>query len=260
MGSFSEVAGWGLVAGAAVVGGLVAEALWTVRRPLPSLTGLDASGTIPGATAAERQALVVVAMGDSTLTGPGLTDPGQIWLRRALERLARPQPIVFHSLAEGGSRVADVARRIDAALAIRPNIVVVAVGSNDALHGTPTRSIRKLLDAVLGQLLDEVAVVAIANVGDLGSIPRVPPPLRSILQARSRAVRSVIEDVVESHDRAILLDVTPADETLRAREAFLADLFHPGEVGHQAWADAALPGLRAAFERLSAGDAAVDLR
>jgi lysophospholipase L1-like esterase len=73
-------------------------------------------------------------------------------------------------------------------------------------------------------------------------------------------VRSVIEAVVESHDRAILLDVTPADETLRDRETFLADLFHPGEAGHRAWADAALPGLRAAFERLPAEDAAADRR
>jgi lysophospholipase L1-like esterase len=249
-----DVAGWGVVAGAAVVGGLVAEAVWTVRRPLPSLTGWDASGTIPGRDDADP--LTVVALGDSTLTGPGLGDPSQVWLRQALERLAIPRPVELRSLAEGGSRVADVAQRIDAARAVGPDLVVIAVGSNDALRGTSTRTIRRQLDTLLGHLLDGVPIAAVANVGDLGSIPRVPPPLRSILQRRSRSVRAAIEDVVASHGRTVLLDVTPADEALRDRRLFAPDLFHPGAGGHEAWAVAAMPGLRSAFDRLSTDDTA----
>lgn len=244
-----DVAGWGLAAGAAFAGGLVAQAMWTAHRPLPSLTGWDASAAIPGA-ASIGPPVLVVALGDSTLTGPGLADPGQVWLRLALRRLAHERPIVLSSLAVGGSRIADVARRVDAAVARRPDVVVVAVGSNDALHGTTAGAVRRHLDDVLRRLLGDVAVVAVANVGDLGNIPRVPAPLRSILHVRSRSVRGVIDDVVAAHDRAVLLDVTASDDALSDRDVFAPDLFHPGPRGHEAWADAALPGLRAAFERL----------
>ena len=91
-------------------------------------------------------------------------------------------------------------------------------------------------------------VVAAANVGNLGNIARVPPPLSTVLRARSQVMRSVIEDVVRSHERAVLIDVTAADDIFRDRRVFTPDLFHPGPVGHAAWADAALPGLRRAVE------------
>jgi len=240
--------GWGVATGAAVVVGLAAEVLWTAHRPLPSFPDLDASGTIGAAL--DGVPVVVAAIGDSTLTGPGLPAPQQIWLWQALERVGSARPIAVRSFAAGGSRLADAARRIDEALAVRPDVVVVAVGSNDALHGTPTTAIERQLDALLRRLLDGAPVVAVANVGDLGNIPRVPQPLRSLLPARSRTVRAVIEDVIGRHERAVLLDVTPADETLRDGSVFVADRFHPGPRGHAAWAEVALPGLRAAFALL----------
>lgn len=234
----------------AAVAGVAAELAWTVHRPLPGLVGLDASGPVPGT--GDGPPVRVVALGDSSLTGPGLTDPDAIWLRQALVALELDRPVDLTSLAVGGSRTADLTRRVPDAVALRPDVVVVAVGSNDVVHATPARQVVTRLDEVLRHLCAAVPVVAVANVGDLGNVARVRPPLETALRLRSRRVRMAIEAVVERHAAALLLDVTPADVAFRDPTVFAPDLFHPGAEGHARWAEAAQPGLREAFARVGA--------
>ena len=237
---------------AALAATLVGETVWAAKRPLPTQSEIDASGTVTGVSRDHRP-LRVVALGDSTLTGPGLSDSKHVWLRRALEQLDHHRPIELMSLAVGGSRVSDVAGRVHEAIELEPDLVVVAAGANDVLRFVPSRTVRTNLDGVIGRLLDVVDVIAVANIGDLGNIARIPPPLTSVYRARSDTIRSLVEDVVDQYERAVLLDVTGADPVLRNRTVFTADLFHPGEAGHAAWADSVRPGLRHAIERIEAG-------
>ena len=248
------VRGGGLLA-AAFAATLAGETVWAVKRPLPTQAEVDASGTVAGGGGGgggDRPPLRVVALGDSTLTGPGLSDSRQIWLRKALEEIDHHRPIELVSLAVGGSRVADVARRVPEVIDLKPDLVVVAAGANDVLRFVPARLVRSDLDRLIDQLLDVVDVIAVANVGDLGNVARIPPPLTSVFRARSDSMRLVVEDVVAQHERAILLDVTGADPAFRNRDIFTADLFHPGEAGHAAWAASVRPGLRHAIERIEA--------
>jgi lysophospholipase L1-like esterase len=239
----------GATVGAAVGGLLAVEALWTAHRPLPARFDLDPSGII---RAEERASgtLRVVALGDSTLTGQGLELAEDVWLRVALERIGHGRAIELDSLAVGGARVADVLGRIDAVAERRPDLVVVAVGANDALHGTPRRAFRTRYDHMLTRLLDEVPAVAAVNIGDLGNIARAPRPLTAVFRARARVMCATIEELVAAHERAVLVDVKPADPVFRDRTIFSPDLFHPGALGHAAWAAAALPGLQLALEQL----------
>jgi lysophospholipase L1-like esterase len=233
---------------AAIAATLVGEAVWVVRRALPTQVEPGPS-PIP---ARDGTPLRVVALGDSTLTGPGLEHDRHIWLHQALDRLGHHRPIELISLAVGGSRVVDVLERVPETLDLVPDLVVVAVGANDALHGTPIRRVRSRLHRLLDELLDGAPIVAVANVGNLGNIARLPVPLKTVVGMRALAVCSAIEDVVATHDRAVLLDVRPADHVLRDRTVYTPDLFHPGAIGHSAWADAALAGLRRAVEHVDA--------
>ncbi len=233
------------LAGGALAG-LVAEYYWTTRRPLPSLSGIDASGVIGGSPG--HGPLRVVALGDSTLTGPGIGAPGDIWLPRALAQLDVPGGVELISLAVGGSCAADVAARVDEAIDLDPDLVVVAVGCNDVIHSTPTRRFSATLDALVARLRSSGAVVALANVGDLGTIARLVWPLSSLVTVRSSSIRRAIETVAARHDRVVLLDVTASNAGFRDRSVFAADLFHPAEAGHALWADAVLPGLERAVE------------
>ena len=116
-------------------------------------------------------------------------------------------------------------------------------GSNDAIHGTGPRAFTQTLDAVVAELLEHVPAIGVCNVGDLGNLARVPPPLTSLLRTRSRQVKRQIEAVVARYPRAVLLDVTPSNEGFRDRTVFADDLFHPNVAGHALWAESARPGL-----------------
>ena len=224
----------------AALAALAAEVAWVVHRPLPSLEGIDASGR---AGPDEAAPLRLVVLGDSTTTGPGLAQAEQIWLRRALAGLDLSHGIEVRSLALGGSRVADVLRRLPEVWPLEPDAVVVAVGSNDAIHGTASRRFARDLDRLVGELHARVGALAVANVGDLGTLERVPPPLTALLTLRSRVISRRIEDVVTAHPGTVLLDVSAADRAFRKGGVFGADLFHPNELGHDLWAAAAEPGL-----------------
>lgn len=229
-----------------VVAGLVAEYYWTTRRPLPSLTGIDASGRI-GDTSSDTP-LRVVALGDSTLTGPGIDDPRDIWLPRALAHLDVPGGVELISLAAGGSCAADVAARVDEAIDLEPDLVVVAVGCNDVIQSTPTRRFSATLDSMVARLHASGSVVAVANIGDLGTIARLVWPLSSLVTVRSSSIRRAIETVAARRDRVLLLDMAASSVGFRDRSVFAEDLFHPTATGHALWADAVLPGLRRAVE------------
>jgi len=235
------------IAVAVMMGGLAVEVVWTAHRRLPALDEIDASGAVGDLRGSPIR---LVALGDSTLTAPGVADRSGVWLHQALVRLDPPRRVEVISLAVSGSRIADVAERLDEAIGLDPDLVVLAVGSNDAVHATPAQRFEARLDEVLRRLLAAAPVVAVANIGDLGNVARVRPPLDTVLRLRSRALCRRVERVVASHERAVLLDVTETNEAFRDPNVFAADLFHPTEAGHSIWAQAALPGLRIAFDRL----------
>jgi len=227
---------------------LIGEALWTVKRRLPTSVGLDASGTVVGS--ADGPPLTLVVLGDSSATGPGLEQPEHVWFRRALAELALPRPVEVVSLAVGGSRVGDTLARLDDAAAAGADLVLVAVGSNDAIHGTPSRRFEQQFEQLVAALEQQADVVAVTNIGDLGNIARVPAPLKTVLSARGRAISHRIERVAARHERTVLLDVGASNEGFRDVGVFGPDLFHPNELGHSLWAAAATPALRDAFRAL----------
>lgn len=228
---------------------LVAQVVWVVRRKLPTLVGLDVSG--PLADHHPGDPLRMVVLGDSTLTGPGLASAADVWLRQALAEIDLGRPVELVSLARGGSRVADVRGQVEAATAVGADVAVLAVGANDAIHGTAPRRFAADLDETIAHLLDHVSVIAVANLGDLGNLARVPRPLTVVLRRRSRTICRRIEDVVAGHERAVLLDVTTGNLGFRDRSVFAADLFHPARAGHAIWARAARPGLEAMLSRMA---------
>ena len=58
--------------GAVVVGTVAIEAVYAVRRRLPLLDEFDASGSIGPP---DGKPLLMVVLGDSSCTGPGVTEP-----------------------------------------------------------------------------------------------------------------------------------------------------------------------------------------
>lgn len=217
------------------------------RPDLPSFGNQDISGVF-GDPGAPR--LRVVAVGDSSLTGPGVDNVDDVWLRRLVRPYAARHRVELISLGVGGSRARDVLDgQLDAAVALAPDIAVVTVGSNDAIRAQSVRRYAGHLEIIVRRLEGVSGAVLLLGMGDLGSIPRLPAALRPYLTRRSRTfdrtgIRVAVGHprTIKVYARGIMVTAFRADPSL-----FAADQFHASAAGHAVFADASAAAFEAAY-------------
>ncbi len=242
---------------AIVVCGLAATLVQALRagyrRDLPTFEGYDPSGDFGSP---DDPLVRIVALGDSALTGPGLTDPDDIWIRQVCRALATDHRIELRCLATGGTRAADVlAHQLEAAEALRPDISFVAVGTNDVTHRTPPRLFAAQLSEIVERLATCSRAVILPGMGDLGTVPRAPFPLSSLLTSWSALINAIQERAAARHDNVWMIPMRRlTTAAFRRDEVFSPDRYHPNVAGHTVWAKAAIPGFRQVVD--SIGDRA----
>ena len=235
------------VAASAAVAALGVQAWYAGHRPLPRYTDLDVDGVFGGGPDPEVRLAI---LGDSTVTGTGLDDSADLWVRQAVDRLTDRLRIRVRSHAAGGARARDVlAEQVGAAVAWDPDVAVVSVGANDALRRIRITGFEADLRTIVEALRAGGATVVLAGVGDVGSAPLLPFPLRLVVRERSRVADRIHARVAAAYDGVLKVPVAEeADEEFRSRsDLFCADLFHPNRNGHRVWADAAFPVLQRAI-------------
>jgi acyl-CoA thioesterase I len=126
---------------------------------------LQAVALAPTATASER---VIVAFGDSLTAGLGVpadqTYPALLGDR--LRREGYEYKVVNAGVS--GDTTAGGLRRVDWALRLKPEIVILELGVNDALRGQNLASVRANLDRLVARFQDAGARVLVAGM-------RLPP-------------------------------------------------------------------------------------
>ena len=234
------------VAAAAVV---AAEVLRAARRPdLPSFSNQDPSGHFGHPNAPP---LRIVALGDSSLTAPGVEDIDDVWIRGIARSFADRYRVELISVAVGGSKSRDVLEgQLAEAERLAPHVACVSVGANDALRGTRPRRYRRELEEIVRRLEAAGSVVVLYGMGDLGSIPRLPPTLSRMASRRSEQFDRICRRIavarartVKVHTRGRILTAFREDPSL-----FAGDLFHACDRGHALFAEEALPAFEAAVE------------
>lgn len=224
-----------LGAGAAVVLGQVAWAVW---RPLPSFPDLDPSG-FEGPE--DGRPLRMLVLGDSSCTGSGLGDPSDIWVRVLARRLGEDgYRVEVVSLAIGGAKGSSLVRdQLGPALEAGGDLAVVSIGGNDALRGVRVPAFEAALDTVVERLAASVPVVALSGVGDMGTVPRLPPLLAAAARRRGKAMNAAHHRVAQRRSVLVADQWAWAVKRFRDPLIFSPDLFHPNAEGHRVWADVA---------------------
>lgn len=236
---------------AAVCGAIGAQVWWVGNRPLPSFRDINPAGTFGDPRDPE---LRIGVIGDSTVTGPGLENRDEIWIRRIARRIAADEGLCvrLYTRAAGGSKARDVlANQVDAICALDPDLVIVSVGSNDSFRGTPLRRIEAEIHEICTRLDTRVGagggVVAVIGLGEFRSIPRIPEPLRTFAARRGIAADRVLQRVADEFDsvehiplRELAGDAFSADKSV----LFAPDLFHISAAGHKIVADSAYGEVR----------------
>jgi acyl-CoA thioesterase-1 len=129
-------------------------------RPLAAAL-IAALLVVAPAQAAER---VIVAFGDSLTAGLGVT-PEESYPARLQVRL-RAEGYAYRVVNAGasGDTTAGGLRRVDWALKNKPDIVIVALGANDALRAQNLASVRQNLDAIVARFQRAGARVLLAGM------------------------------------------------------------------------------------------------
>lgn len=236
------------------LGGLVAQGYYAGHRLLPHFLDQDGSGSF-GPT--DAVPIRLVAIGDSMLTGPGLIDPEDQWIRQAIERLPDLYRVELVVLARGGSRTRDIRReQLDDAMALKPDVAIISAGSNDAIRGVSLRVIRADIEYMAGSLATVASTVMLTGVGDMGAIPRIPQPLAAACSWRSWGADRVHAQVAARRRNIVNLPMwEEGSEPFRADpNLFTSDLFHPNADGQAVWADLGYPVIAAAFRKSTRGE------
>lgn len=213
-----------------------------LRDDLPSLENQDPSGVFGDPS---DPPLRLVFLGDSSVTAPGVDPLDHSWPRQMGMYLAgRGYHVTGASVAVGGAKIRDaLEEQVPAALDLEPDMAYVAVGSNDALRGTPVARFESDFDRMVDLLHAEVPVIGLSGIGDLGTIPRLPEMAQGIARVRARAIDKAIARVSHKYPNAIkswVWDVMAYDFVQRP-ELYGADLFHASAEGHLAFATVGTP-------------------
>jgi lysophospholipase L1-like esterase len=217
------------------------------RTDLPSFPNRDASGLF-GDPASPP--LRFTALGDSSLTGPGLDDMDSIWVRRLASHFAIDHFVELISLGVGGSRIQDVIDgQLEEAVTLRPDIALVTVGANDAIRATPASAYRAAMTHIVTRLEESAGSIVLMGVGDLGAIARLPYSLRPYLSWRARVLDDICASIAVSRPTTVKVYTRGRISTAfwDDRSLFAADMFHAADEGHRVFAEEALPTFQAAY-------------
>jgi len=217
------------------------------RSDLPSFPNQDASGTFGDPS---LPSLRIVAVGDSSLTGPGVEELDNIFIRRLVHRWEDRYHVELISLGVGGSKARDVIEgQLEEAVRLRPDIGVVSVCTNDALRGVASKVFRKEFEQIVARLEEAATAVVVIGMGDPGSVPRLPAAIKPYVTRRSGIFDRICVEVSNAHARTLKADSRGIMSTAfwEDRSLFAGDLFHAGDSGHGVFAEASIPVFDAAL-------------
>lgn len=194
------------------------------------------------------QSLRLVLLGDSTALGVGVervteTVGGQ--LATLLADAPGGRRVELSSVAVSGSRSSDLGIQVARALVgIRPDVAVVLVGGNDAIHfGRPNEAAEHLAAAVRRLRAVGVAVV-VGTTPDLGAARAFPPPLRQLVGWQGRRLARAQAAATESAG-GVPVDLAEQTGAVFRADAgtYCHDGYHPSADGYRVWAHALLPAV-----------------
>ena len=176
----------------------------------------------------------VVMIGDSLTEGYGVTRDEAYPAKVQLKIAAAKKPWKVTNAGVSGSTAASAPARVTWILKSKPDLILLALGANDGLRGTPVKAVEPNLDRALAQCHDAHVPVLLVGI-------RVPPNYGAKYSAEFKAM---YDRLARAHAVPLLpfllegvAGVTKLNQT---------DGIHPNAAGHKIVADT----VYAALEKL----------
>ena len=174
--------------------------------------------------------LLYVALGDSAAQSIGASRPERGYVALLADRLqARAgKPVQVINLSESGATIEDVLeRQLPRLLALRADLVTVAVGGNDMFHPDST-------------LFEARAAALVSQLPPGTLVADVPYFMHGHWERDAdQAARTLTQQIAKAGLTPVALHAAMRRLGWKSMVThFAADWFHPNDRGHQVWADA----------------------
>ena len=192
---------------------------------------------------ADRDApIVYVALGDSTVEGIGASRPELNYVSRLYARLREIYRAArVENLGAGGATSVDVlARQLDRAIALTPDLVTLSVGPNDITERVPLADYTRNVETIFRRLAAETRAVLVVNLlPDLAVTPRFRGhEAEAVVARRSIEFNTALARVARRHGVEVVDLYAPSQREVPARPELMAgDGYHPSDVGYARWAE-----------------------
>lgn len=208
------------------------QALLRISRRFPTDYFVGPAGGPP---------LTYVVTGDSTAVGTGASRVEETYAYAVATHLAgarKAARVHIINLARSGARIADVERdQMPALIRMKPDVITLSVGANDATHRTPQVEYESSLTSVMNawQRFPKARIL-VTSTPDMALIPALQPlyaewaagiarKQNGILK-RQAAIRSV--QFVDLYGRGKL-------DAHEEPNLYASDRFHPSAKGYARW-------------------------
>jgi lysophospholipase L1-like esterase len=232
------------------LGLLVVEALLARRGPIDPFVNPSRE---PVKFGDDGPALTFVVLGDSTGAGQGAPYADGIAVACARHLAGPGRRVTLVNLAVSGAKMADVVRdQLEPAIALRPDIVLIAAGANDVTGLTRTSRVADELGSIVDGLRDRSPQLPIVVTGspDVGSAARLAQPLRVVAGLRTGQLNTAIREVA-TRERLTFAPIAERTGPMFKRDPslFSPDEYHPNARGYATWRAPLVESLDAAIGR-----------
>lgn len=172
-------------------------------------------------------------LGDSVALGLGASEPE----RTLAGQLRRDfSEVNVECRAQPGARGRDLPAQLDEAGRSRYAAIIISIGGNDIVRGTPAPEFRRQLADALRACVARSRCVIVANCANLGGAPLFLWPVRLWLDARSRRFRRIMRALCPALGAQFVNYCMDADDDIfrKSPERFYArDRIHPSDYAYR---------------------------
>jgi lysophospholipase L1-like esterase len=181
-----------------------------------------------------------VAAGDSTAVGLGASSAAQSYPQRLARSLAETHTVEYHNIAVSGSQTKDViAHQLDQIIALKPDVVTISIGGNDATHLVPKRILLANYQTLIERLTRETtAQIYISAIPNFNGAKLLPFWAIWLIEYRSSYLNPAI--VALATDRVHIVNIHDfgKDDYPDIAATYSLDHFHPNDLGYTNWYNA----------------------
>lgn len=209
---------------------LAVQALWVVLRAtrLPEAAG-PRQGRI-----GKGPPLRVLVLGDSSAAGVGVAQQSEALGGQLAQALSDSFEVTWQVIAKSGGTAASTSRLIQSTQPATFDVVVTALGVNDAKNGVRKSTWRVAYQNLIDDLHARApqAHVYVSGVAPLGEFPLLPNPLRRVLGVRAQQFDAILQQIAAAREAVTHMAFDLPLET----DKMAGDGFHPGPEVYAYWA------------------------